>query len=98
MTDGTTTRHTCALVKREGIWQRQYVDWLCNDLLSICTLGISKHPIAGLVGAPKWRDRDGAGKLSTKNERARRLRLVLSLGLQYLYSFYQKTCRGTERR
>lgn len=82
---GAKTRLTCALVKREGIRQRQYVNWLGNDLLSIRALGISKHPVTGLEGAPERRDRDGAGKLGAKHKRARRLRLILSLGLQYLF-------------
>ena len=90
--DGAKTKRTCALVKREGIRQRQYVNWLSNDLLAIRALGISKHPVTGLEGAPGRRDCDGAGKLGAKHERARRLRLVLSLCLQYLFCGY--ICEG----
>ena len=56
-----------------------------NDRTHLHPGQTSKHPVSRLVGAPKWRDRDGAGKLSTWYERARRLRLVLSLGLQNLF-------------
>jgi hypothetical protein len=57
------------------------VDRLDNDLLAIRALGISKYTIAALVRTPRRRDRDGAGKFGTENERARWLRLVLSLRL-----------------
>jgi hypothetical protein len=94
--DETKTRRTCALVKREDIWQRQHMGGLGNGSLAIRALSISKHAVAGLVGTPRWCGGDDASKLGTEYERARRLRLVLSLGLQYL--FCGSVCQGNRRR
>ena len=79
------TIRTCALVKRKDIWQRQYMFRLCDDPLPIGSLTMSKHPVARLVGTPRWCGDDDAGELSTEHEWTWRLRLVLSLCLQYLY-------------
>ena len=90
------SRRTCTLVKREDIWQRQHMVLLGNDSLAIRALAMSKDTVAGLVGAPRWCGDDDAGKLGTEHEWARRLRLVLSLGLQYL-SHMRGVCQGKRR-
>lgn len=85
MRDEVKTRRTCALVKRKDIWQRQHVFRLGNDSLAIRSLTMPKDTVAGFVRAPRWCGDDNAGKLGTEHEWAWRLRLVLSLGLQYLH-------------
>lgn len=82
--DEVKSKRTCTLVKREDIWQRQHMVLLGNDSLAIRALTMSKDTIAGLVDAPRWCGDDDPGKLGTEHEWARRLRLVLSLRLQYL--------------
>ncbi|KAH9054990.1 hypothetical protein EDB87DRAFT_1580122 [Lactarius vividus] len=57
---------------------------LGNDALAIRAPSTSEHAVAGLVGILRWRSSDGDSKLSAEYKRARRLRLVLALGLQYL--------------
>lgn len=78
------TRRTCALVKRKDIWQRQHMFRLGYDPLPIGSLTMSKHAVARLVGTPRWCGDDDASELGTEHEWTWRLRLVLSLCLQYL--------------
>ncbi len=74
--DEAKTRRTGALVKRERIWQRQHLDRLGNNSLAKCALTTSKHAVAGLVGASRWRGSYGASKLRTEHERAWRVREI----------------------
>lgn len=74
--------------------------WFHSDSLAESTLCGSEDTVARLVWAPRWRSSYGSGKLDAQHERTRRLCLIFSLGLQYLFVHHdvRKVCVSAVER